>query len=755
MATKFNPLSFAGFDLVGSGGGGAVAWGDIGGTLSNQTDLNTALGNKYDASNPDGFISDLTGFTTDDLTQGTTNLYDQVVSLTEGTNITITGTYPNFTINSTGGGVSAFTDLSDTPANYTGAGLCVVRVNVCETGLEFAAGGGAPLYYGIDSVYIQSDGAGDYCVNLVNDANTTSEASYYGTDSLSNKGFYGISGLPFLKLDQTTPQTVINGQPVFECGLQIGPTMGTNGILRTETMSGLLEIYSSGGKMYFTSGYWSSSLQVDFWKNSGGMTPSDGDVLTYNSMTGASFETPTGGSGSPYGGCNAIQFADPTTGTSFCGTQEFTWDGCAMTLGCLSMGYHTHIDYSPDGHQLSWYGADDNEKAYIGWFDGENPYTIWGYSCSNMYICMNCNSTYISGGDVAYISLNDNDNAINIFWGCGFDISGSGYSWAISYCYEHPNNVKINHAYYLPECAPTSDGQVIKYDSMSGVAVWGSAGGGGSGTASGCAYSIQYSDGTGGFCDGGTCNSVNYFEYDGCKSLNLLGADYSGFNQRLKINNDSSNWNFISTDTSYGSCGAGFLFQLSTLYNTAFTIQDTCCDSFRFDALNQRAIFTNYYSQTAKWGISSCGAFFGVSDCSAPYINFGQNGCCQVDIYNGVYNDNINWKDYATGFSGSSCDLVWTVTNGCTYGYTQYDVSGIGLGAVFNVNNNNDGAAPMIFAQNNCEKFRIACDGFICTTATMNILGGWCMNGTAPAPDGTYSVPTSITIQNGIITAIS
>lgn len=44
-----------------------------------------------------------------------------------------------------GQGVTQFTGLTDTPANYAGAALQVVRVNAGETGLEFApAAGGAP-----------------------------------------------------------------------------------------------------------------------------------------------------------------------------------------------------------------------------------------------------------------------------------------------------------------------------------------------------------------------------------------------------------------------------------------------------------------------------------------------------------------------------------------------------------------------------------------------------------------------------------
>lgn len=135
--------------------GGAGVWGAITGTLANQTDLNTALGLKYDASNPAGYIANLSSFTTDNLTQGATNLYDQIVSLTqstgisitgtypnftientapdqtvsltEGTNVTITGTYPNFTISATGGSGSASggnysIQLSDGSSGFTDAG---------------------------------------------------------------------------------------------------------------------------------------------------------------------------------------------------------------------------------------------------------------------------------------------------------------------------------------------------------------------------------------------------------------------------------------------------------------------------------------------------------------------------------------------------------------------------------------------------------------------------------------------------------
>lgn len=71
-----------------------------------------------------------------------------ISTILAGTNITVTPDPLDggrVTISSSGGsGASAFTDLSDVPGSYAGSSLKVVRVNVGETGLEFAtlAGGG-------------------------------------------------------------------------------------------------------------------------------------------------------------------------------------------------------------------------------------------------------------------------------------------------------------------------------------------------------------------------------------------------------------------------------------------------------------------------------------------------------------------------------------------------------------------------------------------------------------------------------------
>lgn len=46
-------------DYVDNSTGGNVMWGNIAGTLSNQTDLASALNDKYDASNPNGYTSNV------------------------------------------------------------------------------------------------------------------------------------------------------------------------------------------------------------------------------------------------------------------------------------------------------------------------------------------------------------------------------------------------------------------------------------------------------------------------------------------------------------------------------------------------------------------------------------------------------------------------------------------------------------------------------------------------------------------------
>ena len=55
---------------------------------------------------------------TDDIAEGSTNLYDQTVTLTEGSNVTITGTYPSFTIASDHPSISAATSADNSGLTF-------------------------------------------------------------------------------------------------------------------------------------------------------------------------------------------------------------------------------------------------------------------------------------------------------------------------------------------------------------------------------------------------------------------------------------------------------------------------------------------------------------------------------------------------------------------------------------------------------------------------------------------------------------
>lgn len=70
---------------------------------------------KYDAT--DGRFENAT-ITTDDITQGTTNLYDKTVSFTNGANISVTGTYPSFTIASSHPTISAASSSDNNGRTY-------------------------------------------------------------------------------------------------------------------------------------------------------------------------------------------------------------------------------------------------------------------------------------------------------------------------------------------------------------------------------------------------------------------------------------------------------------------------------------------------------------------------------------------------------------------------------------------------------------------------------------------------------------
>lgn len=103
------PYFWDGVQWVAAGGSGSSVWGSITGTVTDQTDLISYLSSNYYPllSNPANYIdlTDLsggTGISYNNTTGVITNTApDQTVSFINGTGISVTGTYPNFTITNT------------------------------------------------------------------------------------------------------------------------------------------------------------------------------------------------------------------------------------------------------------------------------------------------------------------------------------------------------------------------------------------------------------------------------------------------------------------------------------------------------------------------------------------------------------------------------------------------------------------------------------------------------------------------------
>jgi hypothetical protein len=103
--------SLAATSLGGSAAASALSdLSDV--TVSNPTN-NQFL--KYNSTNG---LFENTSVTSDDIAEGSTNLYDQTVAIAEGNNITVTGTYPNFTIASAHPSISAATSADNSGLTF-------------------------------------------------------------------------------------------------------------------------------------------------------------------------------------------------------------------------------------------------------------------------------------------------------------------------------------------------------------------------------------------------------------------------------------------------------------------------------------------------------------------------------------------------------------------------------------------------------------------------------------------------------------
>lgn len=132
QADKFVKVNSAGTGIEFTTSTTTVAWGDITGTLSNQTDLQTTLGLKLDSSD-----FNLSTFDTDDLGEGSSNKYDQTVAFAGGTNISIGGAYPNFTLTDNSASSSDLTThTGDSSIHFTQGNISIPASQISDFDTE-------------------------------------------------------------------------------------------------------------------------------------------------------------------------------------------------------------------------------------------------------------------------------------------------------------------------------------------------------------------------------------------------------------------------------------------------------------------------------------------------------------------------------------------------------------------------------------------------------------------------------------------
>lgn len=142
-----------------------------------------------------------------------------------------------------GGGASAFTDLTDTPSAYTGQGNKFVKVNAGETGLEFdtISGGGDMLASTYDPQNIADDAfdranhTGEQAISTVTGLQTALDGKVDENASITGatktKVTYDAKGLVTAGADATTADIADSSNKRYVTDAQltvIGNTSGTN-----------------------------------------------------------------------------------------------------------------------------------------------------------------------------------------------------------------------------------------------------------------------------------------------------------------------------------------------------------------------------------------------------------------------------------------------------------------------------------------------------------------------------------------------
>lgn len=683
----------------------------------------------------------------------------------------------------------AFIGLTDAPESYSGSGGCLVAVNSGATGLEFVPNSSANYWdifqCSLTSTYYATpidyeDGCGgffDRSVRVINNCNPVSfelENCYYcaltklgqvntcqGFFETYDSHYDATSTCPIVLLNFWARQDI---SCVGDCPRQDGDVLTYNSMLNVWEPKAPT---GGGGGSYWN--VYDCGMDCTWY-----VTPVDCDdggcyhdrsVRLINNSNDVCFELFNAYNcnltniGQEY--CNGyLNFYDskfymtcscPTVNVNFwsrndcstfgdCTRQDgdlLTYDSCSNTWRAKAgANYWEIVDCGMSGrsyvHPLPYCDGMNNwdrsvrltsdySQAYYEIYNAHNYRTLYIGQCDYYMEChapmLVCNDAYDATMTCPTVNIN--------FWARPDDST-------------------------LGDC-PRQNGDVLAWCSSTNTWQPKPLGGGGGGSSSGCLDSIQLSDGSGGFIDAGLASSSgqNFFQYE-CNKLRLLGSEMGTYNPSLCIfNDDCVYWRFYSGDTCSNDYGLGFLFDMHSMGCPTFDVAQGC-NIFSFRPYENKALICNLYGHYAEFGVQNCGAYFG-HDCCSARTTYNEGGYDRIRQYLYTYDDWTNWQDCIIGYLGC-CNLQFEYHNGCSNGWSEFKFSGNHVGVNFD---SGCSTVPMDFSQGYCTRLSLASDGFVRTISTLDICGGLCVYGNAPAADGTYSNPTSITIQCGIITAIS
>ena len=365
-------------------------------------------------------------FTTDNLTQGSTNLYDKVVSLTGAGTTVVTGTYPNFTITSNDQHVGTVTSIA-TSAPITGGTITTSgTIGITQSGAS-ADGYLSSTDWNTFNSKVGGSGTINYVskwtsTGAIGNSQIFDSGTYVGINTATPAAKLDISGahvasIGLLRLNSSASNIAaqtyyING--VYKAATYAGTddnfyilgrdadivfsTTSSTTTRMVITNGGNVGIGTSGptqklmvsGSIRVTGGYYDSSNSIG----------SNGQVLA-STGSGTTWINASGGT---VNGSGTVNYLSKWTGTTLLGDSQLFDNGTNVGIGTATPAAKLDVSGNvraaaaliSQGGNNSWTGA----AIFMDWQSTYGRIGAYNYATNAwMPISLNDNSIYITGAN--------------------------------------------------------------------------------------------------------------------------------------------------------------------------------------------------------------------------------------------------------------------------------------------------------------------------------------------------------------------